>query len=72
MPYIVESNLKVREVTVDKNTGEFSIIHFNDSDIQCRLMLRTSRIFQTKEEAEAHLPYGKPASITGTPWDYLH
>ena len=72
MPYIVESNLKVREVTVDKNTGEFSIIHFNDSDIQCRLMIRTSRIFQTKEEAEAHLPYGKPAGITRTPWDYLH
>ena len=72
MPYIVESNLKVREVTVDKNAGEFSIIHFNDSDIQCRLMLRTSRIFQTKEEAEAHLPYGKPVTYERTPWDYLH
>ena len=34
MPYIVESNLKVREVTVEKNNGEFSIVHFIDSDIK--------------------------------------
>lgn len=72
MPYIIESNLKLREVTVEKNNGEFSIVHFDDTDIQSRLMLRTSRIFQTKEEAEAHLPYGKPVSGQRTPWDYRH
>ena len=72
MPYIVESNLKVREVTVEKKNGEFSIVHYNDTDAVCRLMLRSSRIFQTKEEAEAHLPYGKPAINERTPWDYPH
>ena len=70
MSYIVESNLKVREVTVEKNNGEFSVVRFTDSP--CRLMLRTSRIFQTKEEAEAHLPYGKSVTYKRTPWDYLH
>lgn len=75
MPYIVESNLNVREVTVEKQDMEFVIIHFNYNE--CRLMVRSGRIYETREEAEEHLPYAKfqrseKCGITGrTPWYYL-
>lgn len=76
MPFIIESNLNVREVTIEKQDREFVIIHFNDNE--CRLMVRSGRIYETKEEAEKHLPYAKiqrseKRGITGmTPWDYPH
>ena len=61
-------------MTVDENDGEFVIINLDDSD--CRLMVRTGRLYTTREEAEKHLPYKKyqSCSFSGrngiTPWDY--
>lgn len=52
--YIVESNRIIREVKVLKVTGGFATLRFMDSD--GGIKLRESRLFPTKEEAEASLP----------------
>ena len=52
--YIVESNRIIREVIVLKVTGGFATLRFMDSD--GGIKLRESRLFPTKEDAEASLP----------------
>jgi hypothetical protein len=52
--YIVESNRIIREVKVLKVTGGFATLRFIDSD--GGIKLRESRLFPTKEDAEASLP----------------
>ena len=52
--FIVESNRIIREVKVLKVTGGFATLRFTDSD--GGIKLRESRLFLTKEDAEASLP----------------
>ena len=52
--YIVESNRFLREVKVLKVTGGFATLRFMDS--VGGIKLRESRLFPTKEDAEASLP----------------
>ena len=52
--YIVESGLFVREVAVVKVAGGFATLRFTDGPGGVRL--RESRLFPTKEEAEAEMP----------------
>ncbi len=52
--YIVESNRIIREVKVLKVAGGFATLRFMDSD--GGIKLRESRLFPTKEDAEASLP----------------
>ena len=52
--YIVESGLFVREVTVVKVAGGFATLRFADGPGGVRL--RESRLYMTKEEAEASMP----------------
>ena len=52
--YIVESSRIIREVKVLKVTGGFATLCFMDSD--GGIKLRESRLFPTKEDAEASLP----------------
>ncbi len=52
--YIVESGLFVREVEVVKVAGGFATLRFKDGPGGVRL--RESRMYATKEEAEAGMP----------------
>ena len=52
--YIVESNRIIREVKVLKTAGGFTTLRFTDSE--GGIKLRESRLFPTKEDAEASLP----------------
>lgn len=78
MPYIIESNLNVREVIIEKyESGDFAVIRFAD-EAESRLMVRRSRVYDTREEAEKHLLYKRyrgigESGMTGySPWDYCH
>ena len=51
--WIVESSLFIREVRVLKITGGFATLRFADSD--GGVTLRVSRLFPTKEAAEASI-----------------
>ena len=51
--FIVESSLFIREVTVLKITGTVATLRFADSNGGVKL--RESRLFPTKEEAEASI-----------------
>lgn len=57
MAYIVENNRIIREVKVLKVMGGFATLRFIDSD--GGIKLRESRLFPTKEDAEASLPKKK-------------
>lgn len=52
--YIVESNRFIREVKVLKVAGGFATLCFMDRNGGIRL--RESRLFPTKEDAEASIP----------------
>ena len=52
--FIVESSRFIREVKVLKIAGGFATLRFVDSD--GGIKLRESRLFPTKEDAEASLP----------------
>ena len=73
MPYIVISNLRVAEVTIEENDGEFSIIKSGNNS---RYRLRNSRIYQTFDQALRHLPHQKNKGMAATrikmntPYDY--
>lgn len=52
--YIVESGLFIREVIVVKAAGGFATLRFTDGPGGVRL--RESRLYPTKEDAEACIP----------------
>jgi hypothetical protein len=52
--YLIESNMKVREVWVSSVSGGLYLVRFIDSDGAIRV--RENRLYATKEEAEAALP----------------
>ena len=49
--YFVESKWRIREVEILKCSGGFALIRFLDADGGIRL--RESRLYKTKQEAEA-------------------
>lgn len=55
--FIVESSRFIREVRILKIAGGFATLRFSDSD--GGIKLRESRLFSTKEAAEASLPKKK-------------
>lgn len=55
MPFIVESNMKVTEVSIEKDDGQFVLISLKGTF--SRICIRRSRIFDTMEQAEQHIPY---------------
>ena len=58
--YMLESNWLVREVRIVKISGNFAIIRFRrDSGTRLRL----SRLFPTREEAEAAVPDHQPLEV---------
>ena len=64
--YIVESNLYIREVEVVKAAAGFFTIRFADHG--GRIKVRESRLFPSKEAAEASLP--KKESPKQSHWSY--
>lgn len=52
--YIVESAIEVREVIIHNIAGDFYTLRFTDS--KGGIKVRGSRLFHTKEAAEATLP----------------
>lgn len=64
--YIVESNLHVREVEVVKAAARFCTIRFTDHG--GGIKVRESRLFPTKEAAEASLP--KKETPKKSHWSY--
>lgn len=65
MPFIVESNRNVREVSVVRREGEFSVVRFTDrggweTRTNC-IRIRTNRILSSLAEAEAKVPVRKDA-----------
>ena len=61
--FIVESSRFIREVTVLKITGGFATLRFPDTG--GGIKLRESRLFPSKEAAEASLP---KKSRSSSPW----
>ena len=55
MPFIVESNMKVTEVNVEKDDGQLALISLKGTF--SRICIRRSRIFDTREQAKQHIPY---------------
>lgn len=51
--FIIESNRLIREVTVSQRRGDFYVVRFGDIG---GIQVRGSRLFATREEAEAKLP----------------
>ena len=68
--YIIESNRYVSEVKVGRIQGDFVIVLLSREG---GIRVRKSRLFKTKEEAEASIGKTepkKPSGIPGrTPWD---
>lgn len=67
--YLIESNRFVREVKVIKFSGGLYTIQFRKGG--GGIKVRESRLFPTREEAEAAIstPKAKPAQHHPTPWD---
>ncbi len=65
--YLVVSNVWVREVEVTPVDGEFCIVCSPGS--RDGFMIRKNRLFETREAAEAALPYEKP-EIKKSRYDY--
>lgn len=68
--YIIESNRTIREVTVVRRSGDFYLVRFDSNG---GVQLRGSRLFVTKEEAEATLPQTKVVGQKKgycSPYDY--
>ena len=63
--YIVENTRFVRKGTIIKKFGELYVFRFSDSF--GGIKVRESRLFQSKEEADASIRKRLPPRI-GTPW----
>lgn len=67
--YLIESNRLIREVKILKFAGGFYTIQFVRGG--GGIKVRESRLFATREEAEAAIPKQKPKPTPPhpTPWD---
>lgn len=71
--FIIESNRLVREVSIVACKGDFYIVRFADSNLGGGILVRASRLFVSKEDAERALPERyKPKIKIGfrSPYDY--
>jgi hypothetical protein len=67
--FIIESNRIITEVMVSGRRGDFYTVRFpNQGGIQ----VRRSRLFLSREEAEAHLPEKPVKHSFRSPYDYEH
>ena len=66
--YIIESNIKVREVWVVSVSGGFYLVRFMDTGGAIRV--RGNRLFSSKEEAEAMIPKKTEIKRHLSPYDY--
>lgn len=66
--FIIESNRFVTEAEVLRRSGDFYTIRFSSNG---GIKVRRSRIFLSREEAEAQLPSKpKPQRTYSSPYDY--
>lgn len=65
--FIIESNRIITEVVVSGRKGDFYIVRFPG---QGGISVRGSRLFLTREEAEAHLPVKPIQKGFRSPYDY--
>jgi hypothetical protein len=68
--FIIESSRIVREVTVVKQSGNFYIIRFEDG--RGGIQVRNTRLYHTREDAEATLPQKEKVIKHQSPYDYWH
>lgn len=68
--YIIESSRFVREVTVIHISGDFYTVKFANKNGGIRV--RKSRLYATKEEAEATIPKEEIKKVSCNPYDYWH
>lgn len=68
--FIIESSRIVREVTIVKRSGDFYIIRFDDG--RGGIQIRSSRLFHSREEAEATFPKIETVVKPRSPYDYWH
>ena len=69
--FIIESNRFIREVTIIKQRGDLCVVRFSDK--RGGIQIRSSRLYSTREEADAKLP--KPEKVqhkSRTPYDYMY
>lgn len=67
--YIVESSIAVREVLIHNISGDFYTLRFTDS--KGGIKVRGSRLFPTREAAEASLPNGPAEIMRRSPHPHL-
>ena len=65
--FIIESNRIITEVVVSGRKGDFYTVRFPG---QGGIAVRRSRLFLSKEEAEAHLPVRPVTRGYRSPYDY--
>lgn len=51
--YMIVPNLYIKKVSVIRDEGEFCLVRFDDGGAA---RVRSNRLYETKEEAEKHLP----------------
>ena len=70
--FIIESNRSIREVTVVKRSGNFYTVRFKEGG--GGIQVRESRLFPSREAAEAAVPAKESIQKTGysSPYDYWH
>lgn len=69
--FIIESNRSITQVMITAVRGEFCILRFPSGGA---IQLRKHRIFLTREDAEAQIPYKKieRSSFSRSPYYYGH
>ena len=68
--YIVESSHHIREVTIIHRSGDLYTVKFANNNGGIRV--RGSRLYATKEEAEATMPKEEKKKVSCNPYDYWH
>lgn len=69
--FIIESNRFIREVTIIKQRDDLCVVRFSDK--RGGIQIRSSRLYSTREEAEAKLPKTeKVQHKIRTPDDYMY
>lgn len=65
--FIIESNRIITEVLISQRKGDFYVVRFPGKG---GISVRRSRLFLTREEAEAHLPVQPAKNSFRSPYDY--
>lgn len=68
--FIIESGRIIREVTILKRTGDFYIIRFDDG--RGGIQVRSSRLYCSKDEAEAVISKTEKSIRHNATYDYWH